>query len=72
MSKTLGNVIDARDLVVKYATDATRYLVFTAFGFGNDRDTEPLFLALYPWCTRAVIKNNYELSDYSRCSALGN
>ena len=40
MSKTLGNIIDPSDLVSKYGTDATRYLMLTAFGFGNDGDID--------------------------------
>lgn len=38
MSKTLGNVIDPIDLVTEYGVDATRYLLVTAFQFGQDGD----------------------------------
>lgn len=38
MSKTLGNVISPYDLVERYGKDATRYLLFSVFPFGNDGD----------------------------------
>ena len=38
MSKTLGNVIDPNDLIKKYGTDATRYLILSQFPFGQDGD----------------------------------
>jgi methionyl-tRNA synthetase len=38
MSKTLGNVIDPTDLIKKYGTDATRYLILSQFPFGQDGD----------------------------------
>ncbi len=38
MSKSLGNVIAPADLVKKYGTDATRYLLMRATTFGNDGD----------------------------------
>jgi methionyl-tRNA synthetase len=38
MSKSLGNVIDPNDLVEKYGTDATRYLLISQFPFGQDGD----------------------------------
>lgn len=38
MSKTIGNVIDPEELVSKYGSDATRYLLLSQFGFGTDGD----------------------------------
>jgi len=38
MSKTIGNVIAPDELVSKYGTDATRYLLLSQFGFGTDGD----------------------------------
>jgi methionyl-tRNA synthetase len=38
MSKTVGNVIDPEELVTKYGSDATRYLLLSQFGFGTDGD----------------------------------
>lgn len=38
MSKSIGNVIDPKDLVSKYGADGARYLLLTAFSFGNDGD----------------------------------
>jgi methionyl-tRNA synthetase len=38
MSKTLGNVINPDELVTKYGSDATRYLLLSQFGFGTDGD----------------------------------
>src|SRR3989344_1602660 len=38
MSKSIGNVIDPKDLVNEYGVDGTRYLLLTAFSFGYDGD----------------------------------
>ncbi|MFA5188860.1 MAG: methionine--tRNA ligase [Patescibacteria group bacterium] len=38
MSKTIGNVILPEELIAKYGTDATRYLLLSQFGFGTDGD----------------------------------
>jgi methionyl-tRNA synthetase len=38
MSKTLGNVISPQSLVDKYGVDGTRYLLLSAFPFGEDGD----------------------------------
>ncbi|NQU99736.1 MAG: class I tRNA ligase family protein, partial [Parcubacteria group bacterium] len=38
MSKTIGNVIDPNDLIKKYGTDTTRYLILSQFPFGQDGD----------------------------------
>lgn len=38
MSKTLGNVIAPSDLVSKFGVDGARYLLLTAFAFGEDGD----------------------------------
>lgn len=38
MSKTLGNVISPSQLVKKYGVDGTRYLLLSAFPFGEDGD----------------------------------
>ena len=38
MSKTIGNVIAPDDLVSKYGSDATHYLLLSQFGFGTDGD----------------------------------
>lgn len=38
MSKSLGNVISPDELVKKYGTDATRYLLMSATVFGHDGD----------------------------------
>lgn len=38
MSKTLGNVIKPEQLVEKYGVDGTRYVLLTAFPFGEDGD----------------------------------
>lgn len=38
MSKSLGNAIPPKDLVDKYGSDGTRYLIITACTFGEDGD----------------------------------
>jgi methionyl-tRNA synthetase len=38
MSKTLGNVIDPKDLVEQFGVDAARYLIISQFPFGQDGD----------------------------------
>jgi len=38
MSKSLGNVIDPRELVKEFGVDATRYLLLSQFPFGQDGD----------------------------------
>ncbi len=38
MSKSLGNVISPSEMVTKYGTDATRYLIMNLGPFGNDMD----------------------------------
>lgn len=38
MSKSLGNVIAPHELVEKYTTDGARYLLLSAFPFGDDGD----------------------------------
>ncbi len=38
MSKSLGNVISPAELVEAYGVDGARYLILTAFQFGNDGD----------------------------------
>lgn len=38
MSKTLGNVIDPNELVKKYGSDATRFLLLNQYRFGQDGD----------------------------------
>ena len=40
ISKTLGNIIDPNDLVNKFGTDATRYLLLSQFPFGQDGDVK--------------------------------
>lgn len=48
MSKSLGNVIDPNQLVEKFGSDATRYLLLTQFPFGQDGDIKAeLFLEKY-------------------------
>lgn len=38
MSKSLGNAVDPKTLVEKYGVDGARYLLLSAFPFGNDGD----------------------------------
>lgn len=38
MSKSIGNVVDPNVLIEKYGVDATRYLLFSQFPFGQDGD----------------------------------
>lgn len=38
MSKTIGNVIKPEELVKKYGVDGTRYVLLSAFPFGEDGD----------------------------------
>lgn len=38
MSKSLGNVVDPLDVVSRYGVDGARYLLLTAFPFGQDGD----------------------------------
>ena len=38
MSKSLGNVIQPEEMIRKFGTDATRYLLITACPFGRDGD----------------------------------
>lgn len=38
MSKSIGNVIDPVQMVEEYGADSFRYLLLTAFAFGNDGD----------------------------------
>lgn len=40
MSKSLGNIIDPLDLVKDYGVDATRFLLISAFPFGNSGDID--------------------------------
>lgn len=40
MSKSLGNIIDPNDLVAEYGSDATRFLLLSAFPFGNSGDID--------------------------------
>jgi methionyl-tRNA synthetase len=40
MGKSRGNMIDPQDLVDKYGTDATRYLLLSQFSFGNEADVQ--------------------------------
>jgi len=40
ISKTLGNIIDPNDLIKKFGTDATRYLLLSQFPFGQDGDVK--------------------------------
>ena len=39
MSKSIGNVIDPADLIEKFGTDGTRYLLVSIGSFGEDSDT---------------------------------
>lgn len=38
MSKSIGNVIDPKDMINRYGVDATRYLLISSFAFGGDGD----------------------------------
>jgi methionyl-tRNA synthetase len=38
MSKTLGNIIDPKELIEKYGSDAARYMLMSSFTLGNDGD----------------------------------
>lgn len=38
MSKTIGNVVDPKDLVEEYGADAVRYFLLRDFAFGHDGD----------------------------------
>lgn len=38
MSKSIGNIIDPQSLIKEYGCDGARYLIITAFTFGNDGD----------------------------------
>jgi methionyl-tRNA synthetase len=38
MSKTLGNVIDPNELVEKYGSEVTKYLILSQFSFGSESD----------------------------------
>ncbi|MDD2822636.1 MAG: methionine--tRNA ligase [Candidatus Daviesbacteria bacterium] len=38
MSKTIGNVIKPEELITKYGVDGTRYVLLSAFPFGEDGD----------------------------------
>lgn len=40
MSKSLGNVIDPKDLVEQYGAAATRYLLLSQFSFGQESDIQ--------------------------------
>ncbi len=55
MSKTIGNVLHAEDLVKIYGVDATRFLLLTAFPFGSDGD---ISLALFKEKYNAHLANN--------------
>lgn len=54
MSKSLGNVIHPHELVEKYGTDATRYLLLSQFPFGNDGDID---------VDRLTVKYNADLAN---------
>lgn len=48
MSKTLGNSIDPNDMVARFGSDATRYLLMTQYPFGIDGDIQAnRFIAQY-------------------------
>ena len=38
MSKSLGNIIDPKDVVLKYGVDGSRYLLLSALPYSNDGD----------------------------------
>lgn len=38
MSKTIGNVIDPKQLVAKFGAEATKYLLISPFSFGSESD----------------------------------
>ena len=40
MSKTQGNMIDPNDMVTRFGTDGTRYLLLTQYPFGIDGDVQ--------------------------------
>ena len=40
ISKTLGNIIDPVEIVNKFGTDATRYILLSQFPFGQDGDVK--------------------------------
>ena len=40
MSKTIGNVIDPKEMVEEFGSDVTKYLLLSSFPFGQDGDIE--------------------------------
>ena len=54
MSKSLGNMIDPNDLVARFGSDATRYLLLTQYPFGMDGDIQ---------LSRMVTKYNSDLAN---------
>jgi methionyl-tRNA synthetase len=54
MSKSLGNMIDPKDLVAQFGPDATRYLLLTQYPFGMDGDIQ---------IPRLVTKYNSDLAN---------
>jgi methionyl-tRNA synthetase len=54
MSKTLGNVIDPNEMIEKFGTDGTRYLLMSAGTFGDDVDLT---------IERAIEKYNSDLAN---------
>ncbi len=54
MSKSLGNIIDPRDLVKKYGADSVRYFIIRNIAFGSDGDVSESGL---------VKRHNNELAD---------
>jgi methionyl-tRNA synthetase len=40
MSKTIGNVIDPKEMLEEFGSDVTKYLLLSAFPFGQDGDIE--------------------------------